>query len=79
MLQALRADGRTVVAVHHALQTVPEYFDWAAILNVEKIASGPVDDVFTDENLRLAYGGRVPFVGGGAAARAPLAASATAE
>ena len=79
VLQALRADGRTVVAVHHALQTVPEYFDWAAILNVEKIASGPVDDVFTDENLRLAYGGRVPFVGGGAAARAPLAASATAE
>jgi manganese/zinc/iron transport system ATP- binding protein len=79
VLQALRGDGRTVVAVHHALQTVPEYFDWAAILNVEKIASGPVDEIFTDENLRIAYGGRVPFVGGGGAARAPLAASATAE
>ena len=79
VLQALRGDGRTVVAVHHALQTVPEYFDWAAILNVEKVASGPVDEIFTEENLRIAYGGRVPFVGGGATARAPLAASATAE
>jgi manganese/zinc/iron transport system ATP- binding protein len=79
VLQALRGGGRTVVAVHHALQTVPEYFDWAAILNVEKIASGPVDEIFTDENLRIAYGGRVPFVGGGAPARAPVAAAAAAE
>ena len=79
VLQALRAGGRTVVAVHHALQTVPEYFDWAAILNVEKVASGPVDEIFTDEHLRIAYGGRVPFVGGGAPARAPVAAAAAAE
>jgi manganese/zinc/iron transport system ATP- binding protein len=79
VLQALRGSGRTVVAVHHALQTVPEYFDWAAILNVEKVASGPVDEIFTDENLRIAYGGRVPFVGGGAPARAPVAAAAAAE
>jgi manganese/zinc/iron transport system ATP- binding protein len=79
VLQALRGDGRTVVAVHHALQTVPEYFDWAAILNVEKVASGPVDEIFTEENLRRAYGGRVPFVGGGAPARATVAAAAAAE
>ncbi|MDQ2669233.1 MAG: metal ABC transporter ATP-binding protein [Gemmatimonadota bacterium] len=81
VLQALRAEGRTVVAVHHALQTVPEYFDWAAILNVQKVASGPVSEVFTDENLRRAYGGRVPFIAdrGGAPARAPVAASAAAE
>ncbi|NBB73390.1 MAG: manganese ABC transporter ATP-binding protein, partial [Bacteroidetes bacterium] len=39
--------------------------------NVRRIASGPVDAVFTDENLRLTYGGRVGFLrqqqGGGAA------------
>ena len=61
VLQELRRQGKTVVVVHHDLETVPEYFDWTLILNVRRIASGPVDEVFTEENLRLAYGGRVPF------------------
>jgi manganese/zinc/iron transport system ATP- binding protein len=62
VLHELRARGDTVVAVHHALQTVPEYFDDVALLNVRKIASGPVAEVFTEENLRMAYGGRIPFL-----------------
>lgn len=62
VLQDLRAQGNTVVAVHHALQTVPEYFDEVMILNVRHIAFGPVEEVFTDENLRSAYGGRVSFL-----------------
>lgn len=62
ILKELRERGKTVVVVHHDLQTVPEYFDWVTLLNVRRIASGPVDDVFTDENLRLAYGGKVAFV-----------------
>ena len=28
LLRELRAQGKTVVVVHHDLQTVPEYFDW---------------------------------------------------
>ena len=68
LLQALRADGKTVVVVHHDLQTVPEYFDWVLLLNVRRIAAGPVGEAFTDENLRATYGGRVPFV-----ARPPVA------
>lgn len=62
LLQELRASGKTVVVVHHDLQTVPEYFDWTTLLNVRLIASGPVDDVFTEENLRITYGGRVSFL-----------------
>jgi manganese/zinc/iron transport system ATP- binding protein len=62
LLQDLRAAGKTVVVVHHDLTTVPEYFDWVMLLNVRRIASGPVSEVFTDENLRLAYGGRVAFL-----------------
>jgi manganese/zinc/iron transport system ATP- binding protein len=62
LLQQLRGAGRTVLVVHHDLQTVPEYFDWAALLNVRKVASGPVKDVFTEANLRLTYGGRVAFL-----------------
>jgi manganese/zinc/iron transport system ATP- binding protein len=64
VLQELRGAGATVVAVHHALQTVPEYFDWVAILNVRRIAAGPVEEAFTEENLRAAYGGRIPFLTG---------------
>jgi manganese/zinc/iron transport system ATP- binding protein len=63
VLKALRGEGKTVVVVHHDLQTVPDYFDWVTLLNVRRIASGPVSEVFTDENLRLAYGGRVAFLG----------------
>jgi manganese/zinc/iron transport system ATP- binding protein len=62
LLQSLRASGKTVVVVHHDLQTVPEYFDWVTLLNVRRIASGPVAEAFTEHNLRLAYGGRVAFL-----------------
>lgn len=62
LLQDLRASGKTVVVVHHDLQTVSEYFDWTALLNVRLIASGPVGEVFTEENLRITYGGRVSFL-----------------
>jgi manganese/zinc/iron transport system ATP- binding protein len=62
VLQELRDRGDTVVAVHHALQTVPEYFDRVALLNVRLVAGGPVAEVFTEENLRRTYGGRVPYL-----------------
>ncbi|RME57084.1 MAG: metal ABC transporter ATP-binding protein [Caldilineae bacterium] len=58
VLQALRAAGRTVVVVHHDLETVPDYFDRVLLLNVRAIAMGPVDEVFTHENLRRTYGAR---------------------
>ena len=65
ILKQLRKAGKTVAVVHHDLQTVPEYFDWVTLLNVRCVASGPVAEVFTDENLRTTYGGRVAFVGSG--------------
>ena len=62
LLKSLRAAGKTVAVVHHDLQTVPEYFDWVTLLNVRRVASGPVEEVFTEENLRQTYGGRVGFL-----------------
>lgn len=61
VLQGLRAAGKTVAVVHHDLETVPEYFDSVLLLNVRRIAAGPVGEVFTAENLRLTYGGRMPL------------------
>lgn len=62
LLQELRSAGKTVVVVHHDLQTVPEYFDWVTMLNVRRIACGPVDEAFTEQNLRKAYGGKIAFL-----------------
>ncbi len=56
ILRGLRDAGKTIVAVHHDLHTVPSYFDSATLLNVKVIASGPVADAFTPENLKIAYG-----------------------
>ena len=57
LLQALRARGKTVVCVHHDLDSAPDYFDWLVLLNVRLIAAGPFGATFTPENLRKTYGG----------------------
>ncbi len=62
LLKELRSEDRTVIVVHHDLNTVSEYFDWMTLLNVRKIAAGPVEEVFTDENLEATYGGRASFL-----------------
>ncbi len=59
LLQTLRNEGKTVVCVHHDLDTAPVYFDWVTLLNVRLIASGPMETAFTSENINRAYGGRV--------------------
>ena len=65
LLRSLREKGKTVLVVHHDLQTVREYFDHVMLLNVRKIASGPIKEVFTLDNLRKTYGGRVGFLQAG--------------
>jgi manganese/zinc/iron transport system ATP- binding protein len=57
LLQELRAQGKTVIVVHHDLDSAPEYFDWVALLNVKLIAAGPFETTFTSDNLRRTYGG----------------------
>jgi manganese/zinc/iron transport system ATP- binding protein len=59
VLKTLKAEGKTVVSVHHDLTTVTDYFDRVLILNTNKIAEGPVADAFTEANLQAAYGGRL--------------------
>lgn len=59
ILEELRRQGRTVVVVHHDLQTVRAYFDWLVMLNMRVVKSGPTAEVFTEENLQKTYGGRL--------------------
>ena len=66
VLRELRSRGRTLLVVHHDLQTVASTFDWMMLLNVRAIAQGPVEEVYTAENLHAAYGGQIALLNGGA-------------
>lgn len=57
VLHGLRAQGVTVIAVHHDLSSVRSYFDRVLLMNRRTIAQGPTDQVFTPEALAEAYGG----------------------
>lgn len=62
LLQELRATGKTALVVHHNLQTVPEYFDYVLMMNMRVVAFGPTEEVFTEENLRKTYGGKLTLL-----------------
>ena len=62
LLNELKEQRKTVLVVHHDLQTVREYFDWVLMLNMRQIAVGPTDEVFTTENLQKTYGGRLNVI-----------------
>lgn len=62
LLTELKDQGKTVLVVHHDLQTVTDYFDWTLLLNRRVIACGPTEEVFTTENLRSTYGGKLAFL-----------------
>ncbi len=70
VLRRLRAEGRTVIVVHHDLQTVRDYFDHLLLLNMRVIAAGPVATTFNAENLRRTYGGRLALLDEASAALA---------
>lgn len=54
-MKKLQAEGKTFLVVHHNLTTVPDYFNRVIILNKEIIADGPVEEVWTEENINAAY------------------------
>ncbi|UHA62110.1 ABC transporter ATP-binding protein [Metabacillus litoralis] len=62
LLNELKAKGKTVLVVHHDLQTVEEYFDWVLLLNMRKVAFGPTKDTFSIDNLQKTYGGKLTFL-----------------
>ena len=62
VLRDLQAEGKTVVVVHHDLQTVPDYFGYVMLLNMRIVAHGATGDVFTSENLQRTYGGRLTLL-----------------
>lgn len=70
IMVTLREQGKTILVVHHDLQTVTEYFNWVIMLNMRVVASGLTREVFTDENLQKTYGGRLTVLSQAAQAMA---------
>lgn len=62
LLRDMAAKGKTVVVVHHDLQSAQDYFNWILFLNMRLIASGPTEKVFTNELLQETYGGKLTLL-----------------
>ncbi len=59
LLREMRSQNKTVIVVHHDLQSAIEYFDWIILLNMRLVASGKTEDVFTTALLQETYGGKL--------------------
>ena len=62
LLKELNQAGKTCLVVHHDLASVTRYFDWLVLLNMRVVASGPTEEVFTQENLQKTYGGKLSLL-----------------
>jgi manganese/zinc/iron transport system ATP- binding protein len=56
LLHKLKQQGKTVFVVHHELDNIESYFDWAIMLNIRLVACGAIEEVFNQENLIATYG-----------------------
>ncbi len=59
LLRTMREQGKTVIVVHHDLQSATEYFDWVVLLNLRLVASGPTEQILTQQLLEQTYGGKL--------------------
>ncbi len=62
LLKGLKAQGKTILVVHHDLQSAQEYFDWIILLNTRLVASGPTAKVLTPTLLQETYGGKLSLL-----------------
>ncbi|MEQ9299308.1 MAG: metal ABC transporter ATP-binding protein [Cyclobacteriaceae bacterium] len=62
LLRKMSDEGKTVIVVHHDLQSVETYFNWIILLNTRLVASGPTEKVFTQQLLQETYGGKLTLL-----------------
>lgn len=62
LLKELKAQGKTILVVHHDLQSAQEYFDWIVLLNTRLVASAPTAQVLTPALLQETYGGKLSLL-----------------
>jgi len=57
LLRALRSEGHIILVSTHNLGSVPEFCDQVVLIHRTVLAAGPLEEVFTEENLNRAFGG----------------------
>lgn len=62
LLLNMRSEGKTILIVHHDLQSAYEYFDWIILLNTQLVAAGPKEEIFVPEYLQKTYGGKLSLL-----------------
>lgn len=62
LLREMKAQGKTIVVVHHDLATAEKYFDMLMLLNMRVVAFGKTEEVFSYEKLQKTYGGRLTIL-----------------
>ena len=58
----LKNEGKTLISVHHDLNTLRDYFDWVVMVNAGLITVGPIETTLTLDNLNKTYAGRLPIL-----------------
>lgn len=54
-MKTLKEEGKTIICVHHDLNTLKQYFDHIVLINRIVVASGKIDEILTKENIEKAY------------------------
>ena len=62
LLKEMSAKGKTVVVVHHDLQSAVQYFNWVVLLNMRLVASAPTEQALTTDLLQETYGGKLTLL-----------------
>ena len=62
ILKEMSMQGKTVIVVHHDLQSVGKYFNWLILLNLRLVASGKTENVFKRKLLEETYGGKLTLL-----------------
>lgn len=53
----LQNEGKTIICVHHNVETLRKYFDYVVFLNKKIINSGYISEISLDEDILKTYGG----------------------
>jgi len=62
LLTTMKNEGKTIVVVHHDVQSVIRKFDYTLLLNLRLIAAGHPKDILTEELLHSTYSGRLSIL-----------------
>ncbi|MEO1219446.1 MAG: metal ABC transporter ATP-binding protein [Bacteroidota bacterium] len=62
LLKTMAQQGKSVIVVHHDLQTARDYFEWVILLNMRLIGAGPAQDMLTTTLLQETYGSQLTLL-----------------